>query len=83
MESYRRRAIDGSSAIRGEFDFVGKRRIEMKRMKKVLFLSFFVVYPVAAASTPGACKMHVSADLNLNFQVPQTSTSERSRAKEE
>jgi hypothetical protein len=44
----------------------------MKRMKKVLFVSFFVVYPVAAAPTPGACEMHVTGDLNLNSQVPQT-----------
>jgi hypothetical protein len=44
----------------------------MKWMKNVLFLSFFVVYPVAATPTPGACEMHITGDLNLNFQVPQT-----------
>jgi len=44
----------------------------MKWMKRLLFLSFFVVYPVAAAPTPGACGMQVTGDLNLNFEVPQT-----------
>jgi hypothetical protein len=44
----------------------------MKWMENVLFLSFFVVYPVAAAPTPGVCEMHITGDLNLNFQVPQT-----------
>jgi hypothetical protein len=44
----------------------------MKRMKKVLFASFFFALPVAAAPVPGACEMHVTGDLNLNIQVPQT-----------
>jgi hypothetical protein len=44
----------------------------MKWMKNVLFVSFFVVYPVAATPTPGSCEMHVTGDLNLDFQVPQT-----------
>jgi hypothetical protein len=44
----------------------------MKWTKKVLFVSFFAVYPVAAAPTLGACEMHINGDLNLNFQVPQT-----------
>ena len=44
----------------------------MKWTKKVLFLLFLVVYPVAAAPAPGACEMHITGDLNLNFQVPQT-----------
>jgi hypothetical protein len=65
-------AQDGSTATRDEFAFFGKRRIEMKWMKRLLFLSFFVVYPVAAAPTPGACGMQVTGDLNLNFEVPQT-----------
>ncbi len=43
----------------------------MKWVKRLLFLSFFVVYPVAAAPTPGACGMHVTGDLNLNFEVPR------------
>ena len=43
----------------------------MMWMENVLFLSFFVVYPVAAAQTPGVCEMHITGDLDLNFQVPQ------------
>ena len=44
----------------------------MNWMKKVLLVSFFIAYPVAAAPAPGTCEMHITGDLNLSFQVPQT-----------